>query len=1411
MEKKYPLLRFENFRKATKKSDIPWEDWKTNLQENIKTIKEINFREENAIREKEIKTAIQKRCQDLETNQKRMINSLTDQRKNTIILDRILIKSAQDPYISTDAQEILKETEQYYKETFKTRNSNFDQLNEEWKKEYLPKTNINKKWYDDLMSPITEEEFNTTLKDLPNGKASGISLISYEMLKKLGPNARRIVREFFSLCLAKGSCPPSWKTSSIFPIPKSKDWECDLTNTRPIILLETSRKCLTKIITNRLSSICKRYNILSGPNFAGLPGESTQEPIHLLNNICEEAREKKKELWICFQDTAKAFDTVNLEMLQKAMERIKIPTKAIKFIINLFKNRVLKAITSYGLTQNIIAGDGLDQGETISPLLWRIFYDPLLHKIQKNNQLGYTMETRWRQNLNDSKENKIKLRTAATAFMDDTTWVASSKSNMQKILDEAAIFYKANDSQINGKKSVLIVINGPKNEKENEVFIGPNRELLKKIEENDFTRYLGIWIGEKDHKKYTIDLMQREISRITQALKYKKMTDKQILYILNRVLIPRLEYRAQHCFLTENECKKLTAQYMGKFKNAINISSTCPNSVILYKGIYSLKSVWEIQSEALVSNFTNRLNDIGPTGKATKIRLKDAQILNWEPSNIITTHTPQIFKTRGNLQANILTLAHKLGIAHQGSTLNEIFEWKKGEHPIKNIIQDQKQYLGFAKQLAKANLMFLDQIIDRDNGLLIGWQTLTSLLNLSCKGRIPKWFNIIKDQITIEGSLELNKGYSGLTYYHNSYEWSNYISSDKRKKEWAVQLSKTQNVIWGKIANKGCKNKLYRKFTITHYECKIIDKENFIIIPCNGCELNDPLISLEESHGLCNFRTNRKHIRGIRYLNSRKSKGNIIPYNYIGFRENIEIELRNSASNLYTSSPSTSQPLIAIQDLSSTLINKWIKSEIHNTSLIESYRTNLEKDKRDMETIYEFYTDGSLKNRGSIDSVMGSAWIQVCGPNPNTTFQVGSISWPSSSKAEAIAILTALLTVPEGKKVKIFTDSQVCIDIFLKMSSPHPKFTKKKLLKINNWAIWTKIIEASQSKKLRVELIKVKAHSGDIFNEWADKLAKEALNFPIIKFSSQETGPITSIPIWNGIHIDISIREFVKEIHKRSINSQWADQNRNIKFFSQEIQNEEQYEWSALWKKQTEKKHYTSPHNSKEKAFWIKIMHNELPTLDNLAIRKPKLYYDHQKCPLCLVEKETINHLFHCPATQEELKNIWPRTEKILFDLEKDKENPKETKGKRDLINRIKRRANREHQGYLKTIVGLVKKEDVIELKILTGLSENRCRDFILKFCEIFRRQFQNSIWKNRCKEVINMEITLGITSRRKKSKGKENDPNKNSEMIKEVKRRTRRPSSKNPKSPDKNLSSNSQIQDKIKSWVQYGKKWLGF
>ena len=210
------------------------------------------------------------------------------------------------------------------------------------------------------MSKPTLQELNEAISELPNNKAAGSLGITYKIIKKLSNKGKERLGKIFHCCLTYGIIPKAWKVSNIYPIPKNRDWEANLSNTRPIILMESTRKCLTKIITNRLSAICKNNNVLRGPNFAGLPGESTLEPIQLLNNICEEAREQNKELWILFQDTAKAFDTVNLEMLEKALQRIKIPQKAIKLIIYLFKEREVKVITKNSFTDTIIAEDGID-------------------------------------------------------------------------------------------------------------------------------------------------------------------------------------------------------------------------------------------------------------------------------------------------------------------------------------------------------------------------------------------------------------------------------------------------------------------------------------------------------------------------------------------------------------------------------------------------------------------------------------------------------------------------------------------------------------------------------------------------------------------------------------------------------------------------------------------------------------------------------------------------------------------------------------------------------------------------------------------------------------------------------------------------------------------------------------------
>src|SRR5204862_2262077 len=125
----------------------------------------------------------------------------------------------------------------------------------------------------------------------------------------------------------------------------------------------------------------------------------------------------------------------------------------INFITSLFDKRQIRIITSYGLSGPFTGEDGIDQGETISPLLWRIFYDPLLCKIQSNQDLGYTIMVKKPSVIANQKSLILSARSAASAYMDDTVWIATSKEQAQTIIDTSNGFFDINDIVINGDKS----------------------------------------------------------------------------------------------------------------------------------------------------------------------------------------------------------------------------------------------------------------------------------------------------------------------------------------------------------------------------------------------------------------------------------------------------------------------------------------------------------------------------------------------------------------------------------------------------------------------------------------------------------------------------------------------------------------------------------------------------------------------------------------------------------------------------------------------------------------------------------------------------------------------------------------------------------------------------------------------
>src|SRR3954453_22127591 len=192
-------------------------------------------------------------------------------------------------------------------------------MTEEWQLAYLPDDDIDQLIYNNLLSPPTDDKWNAAVKALPHNKAAGISGIPYEFIQQLSAEASLYLKLLVTECFDSEEIPSQWKDATIYPIPKPYDWNCYLSNTRPIILLDTARKLMTKIMNKHLGSILAANNILKGNNYAGLPGSNCSTPIAILESIIQDAKSHNKPLFIFLQDISKAFDSMDVRMLQLAM------------------------------------------------------------------------------------------------------------------------------------------------------------------------------------------------------------------------------------------------------------------------------------------------------------------------------------------------------------------------------------------------------------------------------------------------------------------------------------------------------------------------------------------------------------------------------------------------------------------------------------------------------------------------------------------------------------------------------------------------------------------------------------------------------------------------------------------------------------------------------------------------------------------------------------------------------------------------------------------------------------------------------------------------------------------------------------------------------------------------------------
>ncbi|KAF0978670.1 hypothetical protein FDP41_002490 [Naegleria fowleri] len=209
------------------------------------------------------------------------------------------------------------------------------------------------------ITKITTEEKEWIIQNLKSTAPNELGLrqktIKY-MCKELQEEIFQIIENI----ITTGFTPESMQSVSILPIHKKNKDHSNSANYRPIALMDSGLKIATKLITKRLKEVLKGR--LSLAQFGGEDGRETIHRVLSIYNMIAWAKKDKNPFYGLAVDIKKAYDSLPRIMLRDGLLFLGIDEITADGILEIF--------------------DGLKQGDTFSPLAFKIALEPLLQFLE---------------------------------------------------------------------------------------------------------------------------------------------------------------------------------------------------------------------------------------------------------------------------------------------------------------------------------------------------------------------------------------------------------------------------------------------------------------------------------------------------------------------------------------------------------------------------------------------------------------------------------------------------------------------------------------------------------------------------------------------------------------------------------------------------------------------------------------------------------------------------------------------------------------------------------------------------------------------------------------------------------------------------------------------------------------------
>ena len=246
----------------------------------------------------------------------------------------------------------------------------------------------NQEWeYSGYVIPDSIEPFVTNAEevrrlcvDINPMKSSGMDEISSKICKDAFMVLINQLVYLFNSSLLIAVFPDAWKVAKVVPLYKGGDRE-DVGNYRPVSLLPLPDKLLEKIVHKQSNDFWDENDFLSHEQGGFRKGYSTVSTITDLTHDLFTQMNVENTTVAAFVDLRKAFDTVNLTILQNKLERSGIHNSVLSWCKSYLSNR-FQCTLANGVTSDLLPVTcGVPQGSVLGPLFFLVYVNDVQNAV----------------------------------------------------------------------------------------------------------------------------------------------------------------------------------------------------------------------------------------------------------------------------------------------------------------------------------------------------------------------------------------------------------------------------------------------------------------------------------------------------------------------------------------------------------------------------------------------------------------------------------------------------------------------------------------------------------------------------------------------------------------------------------------------------------------------------------------------------------------------------------------------------------------------------------------------------------------------------------------------------------------------------------------------------------------------